>query len=479
MGGGGGGGGGGEVTGARLVATIVKSFIGSGVLFLPKAFSNGGWLFSILAMVFMAAVTNLCILRLVACRQVVAGTYGEVGRAAVGKWGQVAVDISLVLSQAGFCCVYVVFIARNVLQMLNTSSCWLGGEWLWLLVLLEWPLFTPLTWVRRIAAFGPTNIAADVFIAGGLAAVLGFSIHGMATADGPTGGVPVGVPAFNSGSFSLMLGTAVYAFEGVGMVVPVYDSLSPAGQARFPRTLSLTLAGVAAVYIVVGLLPYLYLAGVAHVPLQDAVTLNLPRTWWSLLVTAGYCVALLFSYPYMLFPAVAILEAAAEPHIMPAGWAAARRKSSGGAKEGGGGGSRRGTEEEALALALNSGGSGEEGEGEEAEEGEDESAAPAGGGLSVMWRRNLFRAAVVAVTLLVAYLGSEQLDNFVSLIGCFCCTPLAFIYPSLFHVKLLPNAPSWSRALDWAIVAFGAGVLVFSTYEAIAGWSIQTINPCV
>lgn len=52
----------------RLVGTIIKSFIGSGVLFLPKAFSNGGWLFSVLAMISMALISTLCILRLVQCR---------------------------------------------------------------------------------------------------------------------------------------------------------------------------------------------------------------------------------------------------------------------------------------------------------------------------------------------------------------------------------------------------------------------------
>lgn len=36
----------------------------------------------------------------------------------------------------------------------------------------------------------------------------------------------------------------------------------------------------------------------------------------------------------------------------------------------------------------------------------------------------------MAVTLLVAYLGAPQLDNMVALIGAFCCTPIAFIFPA-------------------------------------------------
>jgi hypothetical protein len=52
----------------RLVATIIKSFIGSGVLFLPKAFANGGWAFSIAALTLMAALSLLTILRLIEAR---------------------------------------------------------------------------------------------------------------------------------------------------------------------------------------------------------------------------------------------------------------------------------------------------------------------------------------------------------------------------------------------------------------------------
>jgi proton-coupled amino acid transporter len=432
-----------ELKGVRLIATLVKSFIGSGVLFLPKAFSNGGWLFSVLSMLFMAFVTNLCIMKLVACRSVVTGSYGKVGRAAVGKWGEVAVDISLVLSQAGFCCVYVVFIARNVLQLLNVNSCWLGGEWLWLLILLEWPLFTPLTWVRRIARFGPTNLIADGLIAGGLIGVLAWSFSGIASSSAD--GVVAHVPLFNSGSFSLMLGTAVYAFEGVGMVVPVYDSLSSAQQKRFPVTMSLTVLGISFVYILVGIVPYIYLTGMAGATMQDAVTLNLPAVWWSYLIIAGYCLALLFSYPLMLFPAVKILEKAAAPYLFT--WKRGARKGGGEGVEGGEGG-----------------------------EGQNVSRRPPKGYFK--WRRNVYRAGIVGVTLLVAYIGSEQLDNFVSLIGCFCCTPLAFIYPCLFHFMLVKDASRTSKVIDVLIMIFGAGILVFSTYEAIAGWSVATIDPC-
>jgi len=46
------------------------------------------------------------------------------------------------------------------------------------------------------------------------------------------------------------------------MTTPLYNSLSPSGQQRFPVTLALTLFGVSIAYVVFGLVPYLYFAGV-------------------------------------------------------------------------------------------------------------------------------------------------------------------------------------------------------------------------
>lgn len=38
----------------------------------------------------------------------------QLGLAAFGKWGQVMVDVSLVLSQLSFCCSYFIFIVLNI-----------------------------------------------------------------------------------------------------------------------------------------------------------------------------------------------------------------------------------------------------------------------------------------------------------------------------------------------------------------------------
>jgi len=496
--------------GARLalVASILKAFIGSGVLFLPKAFSNGGWLFSTLAFCALAALTNVCISKLIAARAALPGgtTYSDMGRRVAGAWGGRAVDLALVLSQGGFCCVYISFIARNALQLANARACALGAGTLWAFVLAELPLLAPLTWVRRIASFGPTNAAGNALILGGLAAILAWCAAGMARAPPAGGGLGALALVGDAAHWPITLGTAVYAFEGAGMVVPLANALPAAHRHRFGAHVSATLAGVTLLYVVIGLVPYAYIEGWTAAKVADAVTLNLPRgELWAQAVVGAYMLALLFSYPYMLFPAIRILEDAALPLLFPAAaraeagaraaLAAAALARAGGAESDGASFSREGGEEWE--------GEAGEGEGEGAGDGDGAGAgagagAPADGADAALlgaadfavsgradagakWRKNAFRAGVVAATLLVAYVGAPQLDNFVSLIGAFCCTPIAFIFPAWFHAVLVagPKGARVEAAVDWAIVGVGVGIGVFSTYVAVAGWSTASFDACV
>lgn len=213
------------VEGLRTVGAIVKAFIGSGVLFLPKAFADGGWLASVVIMAFMALVTQVTIVRLVACRTEMLSrgargvSFADIGAAVGGPYAQAAVDVSLVLSQAGFCCVYIAFIARNALQLINAGACWAPGEHLWVLVLLQAPVLVPLSWVRKLRSFALTNSLANAFICCGLLGILTYCIVQWLRTSG--GSLLYAVPAFNGPDFPVFLGTAVYAFEGIGMVVPI------------------------------------------------------------------------------------------------------------------------------------------------------------------------------------------------------------------------------------------------------------------
>ena len=79
--------------------TLIKGFVCTGCLYLPKSFINGGWTFQIAMMLVSCAVTLYCAELLLQTRKKLGVTsYTEIGYATYGTAGKVSVDIALVLS---------------------------------------------------------------------------------------------------------------------------------------------------------------------------------------------------------------------------------------------------------------------------------------------------------------------------------------------------------------------------------------------
>ncbi|KAG6963248.1 hypothetical protein JG688_00008229 [Phytophthora aleatoria] len=280
----------------HALLTLLKSFVGTGILFLPDGFRSGGILFSPLCLTFVAALTLYAMLRLLQCRELVCGTYGHVGFKAYGSWGRRMVQISIIMMQAGFCCTYVIFVAQNMAEVLEFCGYSVDTS---LLILLQIAVYIPLSWIRYISYFSISNLIADVFILYGLAFILGNSFWLLAT-QGPAKDVEL----FNQNDYPVFIGTSIFTFEGIGLVLPTQSSLNQARQKRFPRLLSWTVVGL--------LFFYSFFAGINYITfgsgIAPMVTSSLPRNGWSSSVQFGYAFAQLLSYPLFLFPAVKIME---------------------------------------------------------------------------------------------------------------------------------------------------------------------------
>lgn len=94
---------GGDASTIKTFFTLLKAFIGTGIMFLPKAFSNGGILFS-LTLLVVSLINCLCFRLLLDCRQKYRGGYGELGAAIVGPRFRSIILASIALSQLGFVC---------------------------------------------------------------------------------------------------------------------------------------------------------------------------------------------------------------------------------------------------------------------------------------------------------------------------------------------------------------------------------------
>ena len=98
--------------------TLIKGFVATGVLFMPKGFKNGGWLFSSITLFLSSLLTLYCSMKLLKVREVQRGTFSELGMLTMGRWGKVFVDVSLAASQTGFVMAYIVFISENMQNLL-------------------------------------------------------------------------------------------------------------------------------------------------------------------------------------------------------------------------------------------------------------------------------------------------------------------------------------------------------------------------
>lgn len=279
----------------HALLTLLKAFVGTGILFLPDGFRSGGVLFSPLCLAVVAAMTLYAMLRLLQCRTIVGGTYGHVGYEAYGAWGRRMVQISIILMQAGFCCTYVIFVAQNMAQVLAYLNVQVSIS---VLILLQIAVYIPLSWIRYISYFSISNLIADVFILYGLAFILGNSFTLLTT----EGMQPVTL--FNEVDYPVFIGTAIFTFEGIGLVLPTQSSLNKARQAKFPALLVATVVGLLLFYSFFAATNYLAFGET----IKPMVTSSLPRNGWSISVQFGYSVAQLLSYPLFLFPAVKIME---------------------------------------------------------------------------------------------------------------------------------------------------------------------------
>ena len=79
-------------------------------------------------------------------------------------------------------------------------------------------MYTPLCWIRNLEALNATHIFADLVIAFTLCVVIGYTFSYAAVNDyGP------GLQMINPDTFLNIVGFSVFAYEGIGVILPVME----------------------------------------------------------------------------------------------------------------------------------------------------------------------------------------------------------------------------------------------------------------
>ncbi|KIM40578.1 hypothetical protein M413DRAFT_164230 [Hebeloma cylindrosporum] len=287
----------GTATVTQAVLMLLKSFVGTGVLFLGKAFFNGGLLFSIITFTFIALISLYSFLLLVKTKFVVSGSFGDIGGALYGPWMRYLILGSIVVSQMGFVAAYTIFVAENLQAfVLGATNC-LKLIPVQYFILIQLVVFLPLALVRNLAKLSSTALIADAFILAGLLYIFGSEISIIADR-----GI-ADVKMFNPRDFPLFIGTAVFSFEGIGLVIPITDAMREPH--KFPKALSGVMIFLLLLFGGAGTLAYLTFGS----EIQTVVLVNLnPHSKMVQAVQFIYALAILLSVPLQFFPAVRILE---------------------------------------------------------------------------------------------------------------------------------------------------------------------------
>lgn len=280
--------------------TLLKAFVGTGILFLPKAFRNGGILFSSMTLVGVASLSYVCFCLLLACRDKYKGGYGDIGASVGGTWLRRLILASIFISQMGFVCAGLIFTADNLHAVIEAV---LPAEWqisVRALVALQLIALIPLALIRNVSKLGPVAFAADAFIFAGLIYIWWYSISTLGQQ-----GVEPSVELFNTQDFVLTIGSTIFTFEGIGLVLPIRSSM--AEPQKFNKLLLVIMFLITCIFTSIGALCYTTFGDATGVEIFSNFNSH------DRLVNAIqflYALAVLAGGPIQLFPAIHIVEIA-------------------------------------------------------------------------------------------------------------------------------------------------------------------------
>ncbi|CAL4076625.1 unnamed protein product [Meganyctiphanes norvegica] len=228
----------------------------------------------------------------------------------VQSWSKVIgyiITSFLILTQLGFCCVYFVFVPQNIKQALECMIP--GGTGISQLGFMACMIAPAL-----LVCFIPSlKYLAPVSMFAGFIQIIGlvFTFYYMVR-DLPDIAEPL--PAFAGwAKLPLYFGSAIYAFEGIGLVLPLENKMrTPAAFGGATGVLNTGMMTVVLLYCAVGFFGYLEYGSTV----QGSITLNLPAgevIAQTVKILMGAAVFL--SYPLQFYVPIEILKQTIESNI--------------------------------------------------------------------------------------------------------------------------------------------------------------------
>lgn len=401
---------------------VFKSLVGSGVLFLPRAFANGGLLFSTITLIVFGFLTYVCYFVLIQSKKTFNKTsFGELGFKTYGKPLKISIMVSIIISQIGFVSTYILFTAENMTSFIENVLGYTVKKAN--IVVAQCVFLIPLVLIRDLTKLSLTSVISSTFIIIGLVIIFWFS--GIQLIEE---GLGDGIVNFSS-SWPMLIGVAVTSFEGIGLILPIESSM--ARPDKFPFVLAVSMLLITALFVTVGVVGYTAFGE----SVKSIIILNLPQGNVAVqLILVLYSMAVFLTAPLQLFPAIKIGESVIfNSSLFIDAKTKAKISAAGEGK-----------------LYHNSGKYNSR----------------------IKWLKNLERSLAVVLICTIAYLNANHIDKFVSFNGCFACIPLVYIYPPLIHLKTYKINPqkglgTWLKVFDYVLIVVGFVAVVYTTFQIV------------
>eukprot|EP00069_Balaena_mysticetus_P017272 bmy_10537T0 len=286
--------------GSKIMQTLIhllKCNIGTGLLGLPLAMKNAGLLVGPFSLLAIGILTVHCMVILLNCAhhlsQRLQKTFVNYGEAMMysletcpnawlrthSVWGRYTVSFLLIITQLGFCSVYFMFMADNLQQILVLTPT-LDIRFYMLTIL---PFLTLLVFIQNLRVLSVFSTLANITTLGSMALIFEYIVQEIPD--------PRNLPLMASWkTFLLFFGTAIFTFEGVGMVLSLKNQMKHPQQFSFVLYLGMSL--VIVLYICLGTLGYMKFGSNT----QASITLNLPNCWLYQSVKLMYSIGIFFTY---------------------------------------------------------------------------------------------------------------------------------------------------------------------------------------
>ncbi|KAJ8338469.1 hypothetical protein SKAU_G00374350 [Synaphobranchus kaupii] len=322
-------------TGTTFFQTLIhllKGNIGTGLLGLPLAIKNAGLVAGPVSLFVLGIVALHCMTVLVNCSHHLSNklgkpflTYGDVMEHSMENvyhlrryavLGRHVVNLFLIITQLGFCCVYFVFLSDNIKQVVeaangttmdchsNQTSVIVPSFDSRLYMLCFLPFIILLVFTPNLKYLAPFSLVANVAMCASLVLIYWYSIlHITLPSSLPYVGKPKDYPLF--------FGTAIFAFEGIGMVLPLENKMQ--NPQLFKPVLYLGMGMVSFLYISLGTIGYLCFGG----SIGASITLNLPNCWMYQIVKLLYCFGIFITYALQFYVPADIITPVAVDRVGP------------------------------------------------------------------------------------------------------------------------------------------------------------------